>query len=96
MTIFPAALAAIDAAFAEPISYNGQPITAVWSDVPGEAFQGSGNTTRTISCEIRKSKLSQRPDTDDTLVRAGVTWRVNEVVDRDDVGAWQLFMERAA
>lgn len=95
------ALAAVFAAFADTlITYTGAGLAAptdmlvVWSNVAGDDFQGPGNTTRTISCEIRKSMLPGRPAKADTLKRGVEIWGPNEVVDRDDVGAWQIVLER--
>ncbi|USI71619.1 head-tail joining protein [Sphingomonas morindae] len=97
-----AGLAAIDAAFAEPVSYSGAglaagapPIAVIWSDVAGQPGDNGRSTTRVISCEIRKELLPARPGKSDRLTRAGVTWSPIEVVDRDDLGRWQITLERA-
>lgn len=98
---FAAAAAVIDAAFAETVTYTGgglpapTKITVVWSDMPGDAFQGPGNTTRTVSCEIRYGKLPQRPKKADRITRNGSDWKPNQVSDDDTVGAWNVVLERA-
>lgn len=100
MNDFDAALAAVRAAFAEPIIYDGDGLAAatiqvVWSDVAADPFQGPGNTARVVSCEVSQADLPQRPSKAGRITRAGRAWKVNEVTPRDDVGAWVLTLERA-
>lgn len=97
-----AALSAIRAAFGEPVRYvhvtGAQPIdplSVIWSDVAGDAFQGPGNTTRTVTAEIEVGAVPGRPDKRTRLTRAAVEWKVIEVVDREDVNAWVVTLERA-
>jgi len=96
-----AALAAIDAAFGETVSYSGPGVAdpidlrVIWSDVSGEAFQGAGNTVRTITCEVRKSLLPVQPNKTSRIVRGAITWKPQQVVDRDDVAGWVVTLERA-
>ena len=98
---FAAAGAAIRAAFGEPVTYTGAglpkpaEIAVIWSDVAGDPFQGSGNTTRTISCEVDRSLLPRRPSGSDRIVRKSVAWKPQQVVDRDDVNAWAITLEQA-
>ncbi|WP_010218852.1 head-tail joining protein [Sphingomonas sp. PAMC 26621] len=100
-----AALAAIRAAMSEPVDYLpavgfesatifGLPV--IWSDEPGEAFQGPGNTTRTKTAEIEQIAVPTRPNKQTRITRRGKVWAVTEVVDRDDVGAWVVTLEIAA
>jgi len=96
-----AALAAIRAAFAEPVRYEPGGLAAaiddlpvIWSDVPGDAFQGAGNTTRTITAEIERASVPARPTKATRITRKAITWRVIEVADRDDIAAWVVTLER--
>lgn len=95
------ALATIRAAFAEPVSYidhvGATPIAdlpVIWSDVAGDPFQGPGNTTRTITAEIERGSVPGRPSKATRISRGTVTWKVIEVVDRDDVDAWVATLEK--
>lgn len=96
-----AALAAIRAAFGESVGYAGGGLPApddlmvIWSDVAGDPFQGAGNTTRTITCEIEKALLPARPAAADRITRDGVAWKPIEVTDRADVAAWVITVGRA-
>lgn len=96
------ALAAIWKAFGEPVDYlpalGIDPIPdlpVIWSDVPGDPFQGPGNTTRTVTAEIAQASVPGRPTKATRITRAGKTWKVIEVTDRDDVGAWVATLELA-
>jgi hypothetical protein len=94
-------IAAIHAAFGEAVVYTGAglvgaTIAAIKSDVPGEPFQGAGATVRHISFEVLQAALPQRPAKGNTLVHGGTTWRVIDIVPRDDVAAWVLSVEKAA
>ena len=94
-------LAAIRAAFGEPVDYQhaaGGVITGlsvIWSDVAGDPFQGPGNTTRHITAEIEMLSVPGRPTIQTRLTRKGVEWKVIQVVDRDDVEAWVVTLEKA-
>lgn len=95
-------LAAIHAAFSEPVDYLPAPsallipsLPVVWSDVAGEPFQGPGNTTRHITAEIEMASVPGRPTAQTRITRKGVVWKVKQVVDRDDVGAWVVTLEKA-
>lgn len=98
---FGPAAAAIDAVYAEPVLYTGgglagpAVVPVIWMDSAGERFPGAGNTVRTISCEIQKTELPARPAKSDRLVRAGATWKPNDITSRDDIGKWVLILERA-
>lgn len=91
MSPFVAAATAIDAVFGEPVLYSGagisyETIRVIWSDVAGQAFQGAGNTVRTIGCEIRKSQLPGEPSADDVIERFAANDR-GDFGDPDDYGA---------
>lgn len=95
-----AALAANRAAFAEPVEYRKDEaspaiteLPVIWSDSAGEAFQGPGNTTRTITAEIEQGTVPARPTKATRIKRSGRNWKVIEVNDRDDVGAWVVTLE---
>lgn len=94
-------LAAIHAAFADPVIYTGAglsaaPITAVFSDVPADAFLGAGASARHISFELRASDLPSAPGKGDLIVHDGVTWSVIDIVRRRDIAAWSLSVEKAS
>lgn len=95
-----AALAANDAAFAEPITYTGggllEPtsIAVIWSDVAADPFPGAGNTARRVSCEVPQAALSKRPGAADRITRDGLIWRPNDVTDRDDIAKWAVVLEK--
>ena len=96
------ALTSIRAAFGEPVDYLPSSSAAlipdlnvVWSDVAGEPFQGPGNTTRHVSAEIYVGDVPGRPTKETRLTRKGITWKVIQVVDRDDVEAWVVTLEKA-
>jgi hypothetical protein len=94
------ALAAIHAAFAEPVVYSGAgldeaAITAVPTEAAADAYQGPGATTRKQAFEVPFSFLPSDPSKTDTLVHDGLRWRVNDITRRDDVAAWLLVVERA-
>ncbi|UAK24350.1 head-tail joining protein [Sphingomonas nostoxanthinifaciens] len=88
-------------AFGEAVTYAGAglvgptTISVIWSNVAAGDFLGPGNTARQISCEIDKALLPARPAKADRITRSGTDWKPIEVVDRDDVGAWVLMLERA-
>lgn len=95
-----AALAAIRAAFGASVGYAGAglplptDVMVIWSDVAGDPFQGAGNTTRTVTCEIEKALLPARPGAGDRITRDGMVWKPIEVIDRADVGAWVITVGR--
>ncbi|MBP6031258.1 MAG: hypothetical protein KA533_07505 [Sphingobium sp.] len=93
-------LAAIHAAFADPVVYTGAgltaaPLTAICSDVPADAFLGAGATARHISFEFRASDLPSAPGKGDIIVHDGVNWSVIDIVRRRDIAAWSLSVEKA-
>lgn len=99
---FTAAAAVIDRVLAlDIVTYDGgglpapTDISVVWSDMPGDPFQGPGNTTRTISAEIRFEKLQARPTRADRLTRNGVVWKPQQIEARGDVSAWNVTLELA-
>tara|TARA_R110000868_G_scaffold92872_6_gene257523 strand:- start:5370 stop:5660 length:291 start_codon:yes stop_codon:yes gene_type:complete len=85
-------------AFAEAVVYvrgaERLDITAIYSDVPADAFQGSGASARHISFEIRKSVLAQRPQKADVIEHSSGNWKPIDVVERLDVAAWVVSVER--
>jgi hypothetical protein len=97
-----AALAAVDAAFSEPVIYTGGGLAqatelgVIWSDVAGDPFQGAGNTTRIISCEVRQSDLPGRPTKNDRIGYGSAIWQPNDVTRRDDIGKWSIVLERTS
>lgn len=98
-----AALEAVFSTFAEPVRYEpggGAPaidaLPVIWSDVPGDPFQGPDNTTRHITAEVRRGSVPARPDKAVRIIRGGVTWKLlGRVTERDDVDAWVIPLERA-
>lgn len=89
----------IHAAFAQPITYKPrggalQQVTAVYSDSAAPNFDGMGATLRTIRWEVRQSDITD-PELDAEISAEGKTWRVVDITRRDDVGAWELIVERA-
>ena len=96
-------LSDIHGAFAAPIAYSGAgiagaqgQITGIRCDVAGEQFQGHGRTVRHVWFEIRQADLPRRPRKGDGIVEAdGAAWSVIDITDRDDVGAWEVTVERA-
>lgn len=101
MALPVADLAAIHAAFADPVIYTGAglsaaPITAIISDVSADAFLGAGASARHISFEVQESDLPSPPGKGDLIVHEGVSWSVIDIVRRRDVAAWSLSVEKAA
>lgn len=101
MTPFAWALSAIREQFGEPIFYTGAGLTrasilAIKSDVAADAFQGSGATARRISFEVAQAAIPGRPSKKDEIEHGGVLWLVNDITQRDDVGAWELVVVRLA
>lgn len=96
-----AELAAIHAEFAGEVLYSGagldgDPVHAVMSETPADAFTGPGETLREISFEIPFSALSEDPDKGDMLLETdGTEWRVIDVTRRRDINAWVLIAEIA-
>lgn len=96
---FAASLPVFAKVFGETVRYAGAglpaeaDVTVIWSDVPGDPFQGAGNTTRKISMEISKGLLPERPSTADRISRRGGTWRPNEVIDDEEFGSWVVVLE---
>ena len=97
-----AALAANDAAFAESVIYTGGGLTeptaidVIWSDTAGQRFQGAGNTTRTVSCEVRYADLGRKPAAADRLLRGAVIWKPQQVTERDDIAKWVVVLEKVS
>ncbi len=93
------AAADIRAASPDTVLYTGgglaQPTTlrVIWTDAPGEPFQGAGNTTRTIWVEIARADLPQNPAKADRLQRNGLTWRPIESRYDANVDAWVAVLE---
>lgn len=92
--------AEIHAAFATPITYQAPggavvPVSGVYSDVPSPGFFGEGATQRTISWEVQQADVAD-PVKDARIVSGTKAWRVIDITPRDDVGAWELIVERSA
>lgn len=96
--------AAVDIRAASPhtVLYTGgglaQPTTlrVIWTDAPGEPFQGPGNTTRTVSVEIARADLPQKPAKADRLERGDLTWQPTQARYDDTVDAWVAVLEQVA
>lgn len=106
MTAFSDAAADLCRAFADPILYTGAGltgagITAIKYDVAADAFQGAGATARHVWFEVPRALLPGQPVKGDSIVHidpmTGLTtaWRVIERKQRDDIGAWDLTVEKA-
>ena len=94
-------LSAIHAGFADPITYTGaglalDPITAVYSNEAAEPFAGKGKSARLVTFEVQYEDLPRRPAKADRIQHSTGLWRPIEIVDRDDVGAWEIVVERAS
>lgn len=94
------AAADIHAALSEAVVYNGAGLTsatiaAIKRNVAAAEFIGEGHTLRQVSFEVRQAALPQAPAKGNTIVHGGITWRVNDITRRDDVGAWELVVDRA-
>ena len=96
-----AAAAAIRAQSPDIVTYTGggltQPteIRVIWTDAPGDRFQGPGETTRTVVMEIAADALNQPPSKSDRIKRNGIIWKPKQSVRDDNVAAYQVVMERA-
>ncbi|WP_313737212.1 hypothetical protein [Sphingobium yanoikuyae] len=106
MTEFSDAAADLHSAFADPIIYtgaglDGATITGTKYDVAAEAFQGAGSTARRVWFEIQQSDLPQAPAKRNgirhTDPMTGITsdWSVIDIARRDDIGAFDLTVEKA-
>lgn len=98
-----AALAAIDAAFAVDIVYDGAgltdaSLTAIKSDVDASEFPGPGNTLRQISFEVPLADLPALPRKGNTIVEVdtGATWEVDDITALSEIGKWRLIVVEAA
>ncbi|GAA0745169.1 hypothetical protein CA233_19190 [Sphingomonas sp. ABOLD] len=96
------AAADIRAASPDTVLYTGgglakpTELRVIWTDAPGDPFQGPGNTTRTITAEIACADLPNRPIRSDRLARGGLTWQPNQVSYDDNVDAWLIVLEKVA
>ncbi|WHO37874.1 hypothetical protein PMI04_015035 [Sphingobium sp. AP49] len=106
MTEFSDAAADLHQAFADPITYtgaglNGATITGTKYDVAGDLFQGAGSTARRVWFEIQQGDLPQAPAKRNgvrhTDPMTGITtdWSVIDIARRDDIGAFDLTVEKA-
>jgi len=89
----------IHAAFADPVTYTGAglvaaAITAVYFEEPAPAFQGAGATARRVWFEVRISDLPEEPARGDVIMHNGLEWRVNDFVRVEDLGHFQMNVER--
>ena len=66
----------------------------IWTDAPGDQFQGAGDTLRTVTMEVAFDALPSRPSKADRAVRNGVTWKPIQTEADDNVKAWACTMER--
>lgn len=106
MSIWTTAASGIHAAAADPIIYtgaglDGAGITGTKYDVPADAFQGAGSTARRVWFEVRQGDLPQAPGKKnsirhtDQMTGATTLWSVIDITRRDDIGAWDLTVEKA-
>lgn len=97
-----AALAAIESVYGAPVTYSGAgldgvSVVAIRTDWRAAAFQGFEGKASSLSFEIQKADLPERPDKRDIIVEAnGARWSPIDIDERDDVDAWVLFVEEAA
>lgn len=96
MSIWEDAAATIAAAFADPepllITQPGHAqigIVAIRSDVPDPDPM---STQRRVSYEIAFGALPQRPSKQDVIVHRGRIWRVEQIEDDTEVGAWRVYV----
>lgn len=95
-----AALAAIHAAFADPITYDGAgldagEITAVFSEMEAGQFMGPGKTAKRVVFEVQFEDLPGAPAKGDTIVHETGSWTVIDIDPRRDVQAYWLSVEEA-
>lgn len=98
---FEQELADIHAAFAGAVLYTGgglsaASVSAVPFEDPAPDFQGAGRSARRRWYEIEQGSLPDRPARGDLIVDGVNSWSVIEVVLRDDIGAYELSVERSA
>lgn len=93
------ALDAIHDTFAdrEPLAYiqSGQLLplfTAVRSERKAPAFEGPGNSLRSIAWEFRMVDVPVRPRTNEVFTHRGRRWRISDVATMDDVAAWEVIV----
>ncbi len=107
MSDWAKAAADIHAAFADPVIYtgaglDGATIAAIKHDDAAAAFPGGGSTARHVWFEVRQAHLPDRPGKGNLIVHAdpmtGETtrWSVIDRKRRDDIGGWDLTVEKAA
>lgn len=95
-----AAAAAIRAQSPDIVTYTGgglpEPtdIRVIWTDAPGDPFQGPGNTTRTVSMEIPFDALAERPSKADRIAHNGAIWAPQQVANDENVEAYVVVLER--
>lgn len=106
MSDFSDAAADLHEAFADPIIYtgaglDGAAITGTKYDVPADAFQGAGSTARRVWFEVQQGDLPQLPGKRnsirhvDPMTGGDTKWSVIDIARRDDIGAWDLTVEKA-
>ncbi len=90
------ALAQIRALYEEIVTYtgaglSGETVGAIPSDTSAPSFQGPGATLRSLTFEIAYSSLPERPRKGNVIGGyAGNDWTVDDITERDDLGAWVL------
>lgn len=94
-----AALAAVRAAYEEPVLYTGlgldsEPIEAIPSFEEAPAFEGAGSTLRTVTFEISYTYLPGKPRKKDLIVHGVNIWKVDDVTERDDIAAWVVVVQK--
>jgi hypothetical protein len=71
------------------------PRRAIKIDEPADDFQGLAGKARRVSFEIDKALLPREPGKGDLITEdlSGAVWRVNDIGNRDGVGAWIVIVE---
>lgn len=95
-------LAVIRAAVAVAVTYSADDLGELERNFPrveepADEFQGFAGKARRVSFEIPKADLSRKPRKGDLIVEteAADRWRVNDVANRGDIGAWIVIVEDA-
>lgn len=106
MNEFSDAAADLHSAYADPIIYtgaglDGATITGTKYDVVADTFQGAGSTARRVWFEVQQGDLPQAPakrnaiQHTDPMTGATTNWAVIDIARRDDIGAFDLTVEKA-
>ena len=100
------ALFALDGA--EPVTFTPAAtgvavhLNAIRTDNPAGDFNSPGNVKRSIAFEFAKADLATKPVQKVDLIAAtdhagnAESWRVNQVLDQENLASWLVWVERAA